>query len=437
MNKKILKLAVPNIISNLTVPLLSSVDTALMGHLDHVYYLGAIAVGGMIFNFIYWGFGFLRMGTTGLTAQAFGRGDKKESIQILEKAVVVAFIFSIVLIIFQNLIIEISFILINTSEEVELSARRYFSIRILAAPATLGIYAFTGWFLGMQNAKYPLILAIITNIFNIIFNLIFIKMFSMNVDGVAWGTVCANFIGIICGMLLFYKSYRQLITFRNKKSLLNWRSYRDFFQVSRDIFIRTLLLIFAFSFFTAKSAEAGDLVLAANSILLNLWTVMSYGIDGFAFASESLIGRYIGARDRAGLKSAIIHSFAWGVGLGFLFMLIYVVFSRPMLEIFSNKVPVINLALTLMIWTQVAPVISSFCYMWDGIYIGATATSAMRNSMIISILIFYLPVYYVGENFFGTHALWIALTIFMLARGLTLTLLYKKEIIEKLKDPVL
>ena len=432
MNKNILKLAIPNIISNLTVPLLSSVDTALMGHMENVYYLGAIAVGGMIFNFIYWGFGFLRMGTTGLTAQAYGKRNDRESIFILSRALIVALILSLILIICREFIVNFSFLLFDASPEVEQYGRIYFSIRIMAAPATLSLYAFTGWFLGMQNAKYPLYLALITNALNIAFNLFFIKIYGMDVDGVALGTVCANYLGLISAFLLFFKSYFKLTSYLSIKLVFDWISFRKFFQVGRDIFIRTLILIFAFSFFTAKSAEAGDLILAANSILINLWAVMSYGIDGFAFAAESLIGRYIGARDEQRLKTAVRNIFGWGIGLGIIFSLAYLLFSEQILAIFTNNAGVKAQARQLMIWTQLAPLIGSFCFVWDGIFIGATATKAMRNTMIICIFIFYLPVYYLGKEVFGPHALWLALSFFMFARGITLTFYYKREVVSKI-----
>jgi len=432
MNRKILRLAIPNIISNLTVPLLSSVDTALVGHLDKVAYLGAIAVGGMIFNFIYWGFGFLRMGTTGLTAQAFGQQDKLESRLILARALLVAFIFGILLILFQKPILSFSFYLVNASPVVEANARIYFNIRIFAAPATLSIYVFTGWFLGMQNAKYPLILAVVANSLNIIFNLFFIKVMDMHVNGVAWGTVCANYLGLLLGVVLFRKLYHGYLTSIGYKNIFHWMELKKFFSVNRDIFIRTLALIFAFSFFTAKSAEFDEMVLAANSILINLWTVMAYGIDGFAFAAESLIGRYFGAKDIKNLKQAVRYTFYWGVGMAFGISMIYAIFPYEILSIFTNKSAVVDIAMTFIIWTIVAPVISSFCYIWDGIFIGATASVAMRNAMLICIFLFYLPLYYLFRESLGNHALWLALVVFMLIRGISLSLFYKKEILAKI-----
>jgi MATE family multidrug resistance protein len=432
MNRQILRLAIPNIISNLTVPLLSSVDTALVGHLDKVAYLGAIAVGGMIFNFIYWGFGFLRMGTTGLTAQAYGQNSQRESILVLARALLVAVFFGLLLILFQKPLLELSFKIINASPEVETNARIYFNIRIFAAPATLSLYAFSGWFLGMQNAKYPLILAVAANTLNIVFNLFFIKIMHMHVDGVAWGTVGANYLGVIVSIYLFFRLYRSQLNEFNKTKVLHWHQLGKFFAVNRDIFIRTLALIFAFSFFTAKSAESGELILAANSILINLWTIMSYGIDGFAFAVESLVGKYFGARDATNLNRAVKYSFYWAVGMAIIISLIYGLFPKMILAIFTNKGDVISLAMTFIIWTVAAPVISSFCYIWDGIFIGATASIAMRNAMLICIFVFYLPVYYLFREQLANHALWMALTVFMIARGVSLAMYYKKAILAKI-----
>jgi len=429
MNRQILRLAIPNIISNLTVPLLSSVDTALVGHLENIAFLGAIAIGGMIFNFLYWGFGFLRMGTTGLTAQAFGKEDEQSSMLILARAIAVAVGFSILLIILQRPVARLSFLLVDASDEVEYFANIYFSIRIFAAPATLSLYAFTGWFLGMQNAKYPLILAVITNLLNIFFNILFIRVYGMDVDGVALGTVCANYLGLAVAVFLFFRRYGQNIVWFTLQRVLKADELKKFFILNFDIFIRTLVLIFAFAFFTARSAASGELILAANTILINLWTIMSYGIDGFAFAAESLIGRFIGANNRKDLKTAVGHVFFWGTGLGILFSLVFYLFDTEILNIFTDKQNVITLALYLMPWTIGAPMINSFCYIWDGIFIGATASKAMRNAMIVCLFIFYLPVYYITRPIIGDHALWLALTMFMLVRGISLHLYYPSRVL--------
>lgn len=428
MNKKILRLAIPNILSNLSVPLLSSVDTAIVGHLDKVSYLGAIAVGSMIFNFIYWGFGFLRMGTTGLTAQAFGRKTNNEIILVLARSLSVAVAAAILIFALQYFIKELSFLLVKAEADVEMYARTYFDIRIFAAPATLSLYAFHGWFLGMQNAKYPLILTLLVNILNIGFNFLFIYAYGMNVDGVALGTVCAQYLGLIAAVILYLKKYKSFTASLVVKKILDVEPIKKFFSVNFDIFIRTLSLIFAFSFFTAVSADLGTEILAANTILLQLWMILSYGVDGFAFAAESLVGKYVGANNKEKLVLTVKYSFYWGLGLGLILSVIYFFFDREILSIYTDKIDIINLASVYFLWTLIAPISNSICYIWDGVFIGATATKPMRNSMLLSLLIFFLPVYYLTVDKLGNDALWFAMISFMLARGVLLTIYAPKYI---------
>jgi len=428
LNKKILRLAIPNIVSNLTVPLLGAVDTAIVGHLEHVYYLGAIAVGSTIFNFIFWGFGFLRMGTTGLTAQAYGAENPLAFSSILIRVQVIALVLSALILLFQNPLLEISFWFIETSPEVEEFTRLYFNIRIFSAPATLALYGLNGWFLGMQNSRYPMYITIVLNSVNIVLNLIFVYGYGMNVDGVAWGSLVASYVALFVGIVLFGKRYLPAMNLPGVKEVLKLEELTELFNVNRDIFIRTLCLIFAFTFFTAKSAEAGDLTLAANTILLQFWMIASYGIDGFAYAAESLVGRFKGAGDREMLKQAVKNTLLWGLGLGLTGSAVYFFFDEFLLKLFTDKQPVIELAHSVMIWTVFAPTVSSFCYVWDGIYIGATATAAMRNTMLIATLFFYLPAYYIGLPYFGIHALWLAMILFMISRGLTLWLFAPSQI---------
>ncbi|HGY56967.1 MAG TPA: MATE family efflux transporter [Caldithrix abyssi] len=431
LNKQIIRLAVPNIISNLSVPLLSTVDTIIVGHLPGIWFIGAVAVGSMIFNFIYWGFGFLRMGTTGLTAQEYGAGRQQESVMILARALLVALTGGVLLMLLQFPIAHLAFWLVEASSIVEHFASRYFYIRIYAAPATLALYALQGWFLGMQNARYPLYLIVLTNLLNIGFNYLFAIGLGMNSDGVALGTVCAQYIGAAAGMVLLRRSYAGHVRLFESKLLFRIEAMRRFLAVNRDIFLRTLVLVFAFSFFTAKSAEFGDLVLAANTILIQLWMIMAYGIDGFAFAAESLVGKFLGRGDLGQLKRVIRTIFYWGMGLSLPFSLIYFFFDQAILAVFTDKTQVIDVALSFMIWTIIAPPINSVSYLWDGIYIGATATAAMRNTAFIATFLFFLPVYYIGRGLWGNHGLWLALTLFMIVRGLSLQILAGKHIYKR------
>jgi len=431
VNRQILRLAIPNIISNLSVPLLGAIDTAVVGRLEHVYYLGAIAVGSIIFDFIFWGFGFLRMGTTGMVAQAYGAQQERQTRIILFRVLIVAALSSAVILLIQYPIIEVSLFLVNASPEVEEYTRLYYHIRIFAAPATLALFGLNGWFLGMQNSTYPMIVTIFLNIVNIILNLVFVFRFDMTVDGVATGSLIASFLALGLAIFLYKKKYGGLKLNIRWAELIETEELKKFFSVNRDIVIRTLCLIFSYAFFTAKSAEMGDVVLAANTILLQMWYISSYGTDGFAYAAESLVGRFKGARDQQKLKAVVKANMMWGLGLGLMGTLTYALFDTEIIALFTDKENVIAVAMTVVIWLIAAPVVNSVCFIWDGVYIGATATGAMRNSMLVATILVFIPVYYLAEPFAGIHALWMAMTAFMVARGIVLTLYAPSRIFEK------
>jgi len=424
MNKEILRLAIPNIISNISVPLLSTVDTALMGRLSELH-LGAVGIGAMIFNFVYWNFGFLRMGTTGITAQAFGKKDNQDIIVTLSRALLVAFILAVVVIVFQKPIGQLSFYLMNISEAQNDLVNEYFYTRIWAAPATLALYAFMGWFFGMQNAIYPLILTIAINVVNIICSYVFVHHYNMAVAGVAWGTVIAQYTGLVVAIILFVTKYTSYLDHYSHKASLEVKALLQFLQINSDIFIRTFCLTFAFGFFYSQSSAGGAEILAVNVILLQFLNWMSYGVDGFAYASESLVGKYKGAQDQANLKQAIRFSFIWGMVLALLFSLTYLLFGESLLYVFTDKESLISASLPFLFWMFLFPILSTPCYIWDGIYIGLTASRAMRQTMLIAVSI-YILFYFLLRNDFGNHGLWAALLIFMVARGLIQWVWYRR-----------
>ena len=424
INKQIYRLALPNIISNLSIPLLGAVDTALMGRLESEHYLGAVGIGGVIFSFIYWGFGFLRMATTGLTAQAFGENDTPECGRLLLRAIYLGIASSVLLFSFQWQFADVSFYLVNASLEVEHLARVYFHIRIYAAPATLCLHAFHGVFLGLQNARYPMLLAIVVNLVNIVLNLVFVWILGMKVAGVALATVLAQYIGLFLAILLFYGSYRNILTTWNLREILALSKLKRFLSISSDIFIRTLCLVFSHAYFTAKSAALSDTFLAINTILLQYVNLLSYAIDGFAFAAESMIGKYKGAQDMPNLKRTTRQIFSWAFLFGSVIMLIFVVFGERMLYLFTNQMPLVEQAKPYLLWIIVAPVVNVAAYIWDGIYLGATASRALRNSAIVSTLLYLSAVYLLMP--FGNHGLWGALTVLLVARGISLTVLAPK-----------
>ncbi len=421
INKQIYRLALPNVVSNFSIPLLGAVDTALMGRLESESYLGAVGIGGIIFSFIYWGFGFLRMTTTGLTAQAFGEKDLRECGRLLLRAVCIGITSTGLLFILQWQLIDFSFLLIDASPDVEHLARVYFHIRIYAAPATLCLHAFHGVFLGLQNAHFPMVLTVVVNLINVVLNLVFVKLFGMNVDGVALATVIAQYIGLFLAILLFWRHYCGLLTPLRMREVLVLSKLKRFLSISGDIFIRTCCLVFSHAVFTAKSAALSDTILAINTILLQFVNLLSYAIDGLAFAAESLIGKYKGAKDTVNLKRTIRKTFFWSFLFGTAIMLIFLLFGGQLLRLFTDQKPLIAQAKPYLIWIIVAPVINVAAYIWDGIFLGATASKALRNSVVLSTALYLTTVYLLMP--FGNHGLWCALTVLLVARGVSLTIL--------------
>ncbi|MCF6333747.1 MAG: MATE family efflux transporter [Draconibacterium sp.] len=429
MNRSILKLAVPNIISNITVPLLGLVDLALMGHLDSQIYIGAIALGSVIFNFIYWGFSFLRMSTSGFTAQAFGEKNQTESITILARALIVALLVSILILILQAPIAWASFGIIGGSVEVETLANAYFRIRVWAAPAALSLFVFSGWFLGMQNARYPMIIAIAVNVANILLSLFFVFVLKMKAEGVALGTAISQYLGLIIALFLFFYKYKYLLVKISRKGIMNLGILIEFFRVNADIFIRTFCIIGVFTFFTSKSASINDTILSVNSILIQLLLFFSFFIDGFAFAGEALVGRFLGAKEISNLKRVIKLLFYWGAALAVAFTIIYLLGVNLIIKLLTSQPDVIATSQPFLIWVILVPVASFASFIWDGIYIGATASKAMRNTLLGATFLVFAPVYYFLYPIIGNHALWLGMILFMLARGIIQTFLYRKAIL--------
>ena len=424
INKQIYRLTLPNIISNFSIPLLGVVDTALMGRLESEHYLGAVGIGGVIFSFIYWGFGFLRMATTGLTAQAFGENDTSECGRLLLRATSIGITGSLLLFIFQWQLADTSFLLIETSPEVEHLARAYFHIRIYAAPATLCLHALHGVFLGLQNAHYPMLLTIIVNLVNIALNLVFVQLLGMKVEGVALATVIAQYVGLLLAILLFFRRYRSVLRGWNIREVLLLSKLKRFLSISGDIFIRTCCLVFSHAYFTAKSAALSDTFLAINTILLQYINLLSYAIDGFAFAAESMVGRYKGAQDLQNLKQTTRLIFLWAFLFAGVITLTFVCFGDRLLYVFTDQMSLVEQAEVYLIWVIVAPVINVAAYIWDGIFLGATASKALRNSVILSTLLYLGAIYLLTP--FGNHGLWGALTLLLVARGVSLTVLAPK-----------
>lgn len=375
------------------------------------------------------------MGTSGFTSQAYGENNPTEMILMFGRSMFFAIIGGIFIILLQYPIDLLSFNLISGSNDVETLAREYYYIRIYAAPASLGIMALSGWFIGMQNAKIPMIIAILINIINIGANLLFVYGFGMRSDGVAWGTLIAQYVGLFVGIILFRRYYRSYFSHWESRLFFNMAKLKRFFQVNTDIIIRTLSLIFVFAFFTVESAKINDTILAVNTVLLQYLLVFSYLTDGFAHSAEALVGKYIGAKDIARLKKVIRYLFLWGLGISIPFTLTYVFAGDYLLYILTDNPEVIAAAAPFIFWIGIVPIVTFAAFIWDGVYIGATASKAMRNALLISTLVIFLPSYYLLKNPLGNHGLWLAMMLFMISRGLILTLYAKKKYFQFNTEP--
>jgi len=437
VNKQILKLAVPNIISNISIPMLGIVDMALMGHLESDAYIGAIALGSLIFNFIYWGLGFLRMGTSGFTAQAWGRNDHPETILVFSRAFFIALAMSLLLLALQKPIEILSFAVLKGETRVEELAMTYFRIRIWAAPAALGQFALLGFFLGMQNARLPMYVLVLTNVINVICNYLFVMKFGMGSDGVAYGTVIAQYSGLLIALYYFRRHFSHLFSHWSFRATTQWKQLKVFLMVNKDIFIRTMCLVVVFSIFTARSAssdlktEGQETILAVNSILMQFFMFFSFLIDGFAHASEALTGKFIGAGDRGSLKRSIRLLFIWGAAISVLFTILYLAGGELIFRALTNNPEVIANARPYYFWVVMVPLVSFSAFLWDGIFIGATAGPEMRNAMLVSTLVVFFPAYFLAGKFMGNHGLWMAFILFMIARGVSMQVMAPKAVYRK------
>jgi multidrug resistance protein, MATE family len=437
LNKKILDLAIPNIISNISVPLLGIVDMTLMGHLESDVYIGAIALGALIFNFLYWSLGFLRMGTSGFTAQALGRKDLPETIQVFSRAAFIAAFIGLLLLLLQRPIENLSFFVLKGETQVEALAMNYFRIRIWAAPAALGQFALLGFFLGMQNARLPMVVVVTTNVINIACSYLFVMKLGMESNGVALGTVIAQYSGLLLALFFFRKYFRRLFRYWSLKATLQKEKLKQFLLINKDIFIRTMCLVIVFSIFTARSAstdlksEGEETILAVNSILMQFFMFFSFLIDGFAHASEALTGRFIGSNDRGSLRRSIRLLFIWGAGISVVFTLLYLVGGEFIFRALTNNPEVIANARPYYFWVVMVPLVSFSAFLWDGIFIGATAGPEMRNAMLVSTLVVFFPAYFLAGRFMGNHGLWLAFILFMVARGVSMQLMAGKAVYRK------
>jgi MATE family multidrug resistance protein len=387
VDRQIFRLAIPNILTNISVPLISSVDTALMGGLS-VAHLGAMGLGAMIFNFLYWNFGFLRMGTTGMTAQAFGAQRADEVFANLLRGLLAAFVLASILIILKRPLLLVAIYLLRVPENLRELISMYFSIRIIAAPASLGLYVVLGWYFGRQNARFPMVLTIIINGVNVFLSYYLVAIRDWSIQGVVWGTVVAQYLGFLIGLAVIVSGHRHALVRGWLAFDWKWPAFRKFFVINRDIFIRTLFLSTAFAFFNAQSAEMGTYILAANVIFLQFLNWMSYGIDGFAFATESIIGKYLGEKNRGKLDQTLRRVFVWGLGVAIVYMLLYGFLGDELFDLFTDEQLPADFRAEVLRWVVLTPILAFWSYLWDGVFVGMTASVAMRNSMIVAFVLY-------------------------------------------------
>lgn len=432
MHKEILSLAIPSIVTNITVPLLGLVDVAIVGHMGDASYIGAIAVGTMMMNVICWLFGFLRMGTSGMTSQAYGRGDSKEAATILFQAIALGAAIGILFVLFQPLLLRLFLFFMRPSDEIRAFASVYFHVCVFGLPAALVMYGLTGWFIGMQDTRTPMTVSIFQNIVNIMTSLLLVYVFGMKVEGVALGTLTAQYSGLLLALYILrrkYASHYQLLfsQFTLKPVVYSSFSYKHtlnrFFRVNRDIFLRTLFLVAVNAAFTSVGSRQGDVILAVNTLLFQFFTLYSYIMDGFAYAGEAICGKYYGAGNMPSFHACIRRLFAWGVIMTVVYTAAYYFGANDILHVLSNEQTVIEASEPYLLWVALIPIAGMGAFIWDGVFIGITDSRGMLLSCFVAAIVFAI----ILSLFFttmGNHALWLALLSYLLARGVMQTMLF-------------
>lgn len=427
-NREVWRIAAPMILSNISVPLLGMVDTGVTGHLESPTYLAAVAIGGTIFGFLYTGMNFLRMGTTGIAAQRYGADDNDGLRVSLGQAIIVATLIAIALIAMQIPIGRIAMSLIGAEPDVEAFALQYFSIRIWSAPGTLANYALIGWFLGLQNARVPLLIFLTINVTNIVLDLFFVIGLGMKVDGVALASVLAEYSGLLVGLVFAAKALHKRAGHWPLARLFNIRAYSAFFAVNAHLFVRTMALMFTFAFVTAQGARLGGLILAANAVLMNLQLLTSMALDGFAHAAEALVGKAVGQKDRDALERWVRLALKWSLMFSVGFCLFYLVVGPLLIRLLTDLPEVRATAMRYLPWLVLSPLVSVWSFLYDGVYVGATRAREMRNIMVFSTFGIFLPAWFLLQGY-GNHGLWLAFTLFMASRGVGMHIGYRRKVL--------
>ncbi len=421
IQQRVWRIAWPAILSNISIPLLGLVDAAILGHLESPVYLGAVAIGASILSFLYWGFSFLRMGTTGLVAKAFGARDEQRQMLVLAQSVVLALLLALIVVAFHPLWLGLGLALMDPGPTIEPLAQSYTFIRIYSAPAVLVTYAVVGCFIGRQNTRWPMVIVVTTNVINIGLDFLFIVGFGLNSDGAALATLVAEYCGCALALVAVWHNLRLQISSELLVVLRRWSAYRELMRSNKNLFLRTVCLLFSFAFFTAQSAKLGESQLAANSIMLNLLLLAAYAMDGFAFAVEALTGEAIGARRMEDFRAAVRACTAWCAVTAVAISAVLAAAGSILFPLFTNHAEITALLLQYQPWLVALPLVAAASYLLDGIFIGTAMTRPMMTTMLTSTLLVYLPLFYLLDYLgWGNHGLWFAFLAFNGARGITL-----------------
>ena len=415
--KKVLAIALPMTAASISIPLLGLVDTAILGHLELTHYLAAVAAGSSVLTMLLWLFSFLRMGSTGLTARAWGAGDHNRCLELLAQSLLLALILGIALTLVQRPLLTAILTLIKPSDTVYQLALEYCQIRIFAAPATLGTLCAVGWLLGLQRIRSTLLLMLFTNVANIGLDFLFIVGLDMNSKGAAYASLIAELLGFFLALALIAYNLKDIHGAINKKHLRQWQRYQEFLRINRHLFIRTACLVFTMAFFTAQGARQGDTILAANAILLQLLLLVAYTQDGFAHAAESLAGHAIGRNRLDNFYQICKQTTLWGLAISLVASLTYLLFPNGIIAIFTDLSNVAQAAHTYWPWLVALPLLGIICFMADGVFIGAGKTRAMQNTMLLATFGLFLPLCLFARHL-GNHGLWLAYLSFLGGRSL-------------------
>ena len=418
MNKSILKIALPSILTNVTVPLLGLVDTAIVGHLGSATYIGAIALGTTLMSMAYWGFGFLRMSTGGLTAQAVGEGSRERCFAILTRSLTWALLIAAILLLLQVPLLNAVLYFAEGTKEVQALAAAYFRILIWGAPAVLCLSSINGWFIGMQNATFPLLIAVVQNLMNILLSCIFVFGLGWSIKGVALGTLIAQYIGLLLALSLILR-FRPLPKTKDLRTALGKSSLLDttFLRMNRDIFLRTLCLLAVTSYFTFVGTRQGDLILASNALLMQFFLLFSYFMDGFAYAGEALCGKAFGANNRDAFRNITRRLFVWGGSMALMTAMVYYCLGTPILELLTDTPEVVRCATEHLPLVALIPLVSFPAFLFDGIFIGMSFTSGMLRALIVATVIFF-ALHILTSHLWGNTALWVAFLAYLGTRGI-------------------